>query len=323
MVDLSGAFNDLQSLKDSVGGQTVVIKFGGALAEDETIIRSIATQAAFLSQAGGAHVIIVHGGGRQINQALTDKGIIPQRDPKTDLRITDYPTLDVSDAALRTLNGQIVRIFQKVSGDLRVVGMAGYDGPAVTAKPLAAAVTNAPVNSTENRAAATQAHFTGQAIHADNQYLHQLTRMNECRVIPVIYPICHNSTPIDGESRLNVNADDVAAMIATKTNACRLILCSDIPGVLDKGKNLIASLNTNEIENLIVDGTITGGMIAKVKAAANVAESMKMGGVLILDGRNDNTIIQALQGRGTAGTLIRRSPHQPGHPVSAMSGQTL
>ena len=300
MTDLSGIFNDILRFKEKYRHETIVIKFGGALAEDDDIIRNIARQAAFLTHSIDARVVVVHGGGKQINQALEDKGIKPQRDPKTDLRITDGPTLDVSDAALRTLNGKIVRLFREASTDIRAVGMAGYDGPIVTAESLS--------------------HFTGQATRVDAHFLAQMVKMKDRSVIPVIYPICNNDAPVDGEARLNVNADDVAATIAAKMGARRLILCSDIPGVLDKDKTLIKSLNTHEITRLIDDGTVTGGMIAKIKAAAEAAETLSGGGVVILDGRKENAILTELLYENGSGTLIRKPGRDKGAQQSSPKG---
>jgi len=283
---LGTIFNDILNFKDKYRHETIVIKFGGALAEDDDVIRNIARQAAFLSYNIDAHVVVVHGGGKQIDLALAEKGIEKKRDPKTDLRITDAATLDVSDAALRTLNGKITRLFHEASKDVQALGMAGYDGRIVEAESLH--------------------HFTGQVTDVSDRTLSHLVSMSNASVIPVIYPICHSKNSVDGESRLNVNADDVASAIATKLGARRLILCSDIPGVLDKDKNLVKSLSTNEIDHLINDGTVSGGMIAKLKAAGDAADALKGGGVVILDGRKENAILTELLYENGAGTLIHR-----------------
>ncbi len=287
MTKMTTIFNTGAPHTDQYRGKPVVIKFGGALAENDDVIRNIARQAAFLTTELGARVVVVHGGGKQINQALEDKGITPRRDPVTDLRITDAATLDVSDAALRVLNGRITRLFQDVS-NVQAVGMAGYDARVVQAQPLN--------------------HFTGEAVDADAAFLDHLTSLTDRHVIPVIYPICHSLSPVDGEARLNVNADDVAAAIAAKMKAERLVLCSDIPGVLDKDKNLLADLTVEDIDALIADQTVTGGMIAKVKAAAQAAQALTNGGVVILDGRTENVILKEFLQESGAGTLIRHRP---------------
>ncbi|MFA5593356.1 MAG: hypothetical protein WC989_08605 [Micavibrio sp.] len=134
--DISTIFNDILKYRDKYQKELIVIKFGGALAEDDEVIRSIGRQAAFLTHSMDARVIVVHGGGRQINDALEKENIQPKRDPDTDLRITDEPTVRISDQALRNLNGHIVRLFHESSRDIHVVGMAGYDGRAIRAKSL-------------------------------------------------------------------------------------------------------------------------------------------------------------------------------------------
>lgn len=284
MTRMTAAFNAGTAHADQYRGKSVVIKFGGALAENDDVIRNIARQAAFLTTEMGARVVVVHGGGKQINQALEDKGITPRRDPATDLRITDAATLDVSDAALRTLNGRITRLFQDVA-DVQAMGMAGYDARVVQSQPLN--------------------HFTGEAVGVDAGLLDHLTGFAGRHVVPVIYPICHSLSPVDGEARLNVNADDVAAAIAAAMKAERLVLCSDIPGVLDKNKILLPDLTIEDIDALIADNTVTGGMIAKVKAAAQAAQALDKGGVVILDGRKENVILNEFLLESGAGTLIR------------------
>jgi len=284
--DITAIFNDILKFKDKYRHELIVIKFGGALAEDDDVIRNIARQAAFLTHSIDARVIVVHGGGKQIDLALAEKGIEIKRDPKTDLRITDGPTLDVSDAALRSLNGKIVRLFHEASKDIQALGMAGYDARIVEAESLH--------------------HFTGQVSDVNDRTLLQLVKMADSSVIPVIYPICHSKVSVDNESRLNVNADDVASAIATKLKARRLILCSDIPGVLDKDKTLVKALSTRAIDRLVSDGTVTGGMIAKLKAAGDAADALPGGGVVILNGRKENAILTELLYENGAGTLIRR-----------------
>jgi acetylglutamate kinase len=293
--DLSGIYNNLRKFQQKYKDQTVVIKFGGALAEDDSIIRGIGQQASFLSYVIGAKVIVVHGGGRQIDNALKEKAIAVRKDPESGLRITDRPTLEASDAALRVLNGRIVRIFNQASQDMRALGMAGYDGRMVQAEPIH--------------------HYTGQATGVDESLLrHLLAKKEEKPIIPVIYPICHHETEEGDETRLNVNADDVASAIATQMGARRLILCSDIPGVLGKDKRLIDHLTTAEIDRLIDDGTVTGGMVAKLRAAGEAAKSMKQGGVVILDGRQDETILTELLYEKGVGTLIEKTKVQTFRP---------
>lgn len=283
--DISAIFNDILKYRDKYQKELIVIKFGGSLAENDEIIRSIGRQAAFLTHSINARVIVVHGGGRQINDALEKENIQPKRDPDTNLRMTDEPTVRISDQALRNLNGHIVRLFHEASKDIHVVGMAGYDGRTVRAKPLN--------------------YYTGEAAQISVDYLTHLMNFKDGGTIPVIYPICWNDQPHKDEARLNVNADSVAAAIASQMNARRLILCSDIPGVLDNNGNLLTGLSSHDVDHLIDKGIVTGGMVTKLRAASEAAESIPNGGVAILDGRKDNVILAELLFEKGAGTLIR------------------
>ena len=291
--DITAIFNDIVKFREKYRVEVIVIKFGGALAEEDDTIRNIGKQAAFLAESVKARVIVVHGGGKQIDNALLEKNIEPKKDTATGLRITDLPTLDVSDSALRALNGKIVRLFQEASTDFRAVGMAGYDGQLAQAEKLN--------------------HYTGEATEINVKYLNHLLDY-DAGVIPVIYPICKNQNADTGETRLNVNADNLAAEIASQMKARRLVLCSDIPGVLDKDGNLLTGLTSEDIDKLIDDGTVTGGMTAKLKSAAKAVEILPSGGVVILDGRKDNAILTEFLYEKGAGTLIRPAKKGPKGP---------
>lgn len=284
-LDLGHIFNNLIKYKDKYEDKLIVIKFGGALAEDDEVIRSIGRQVSFLSHNIGAHIIVVHGGGKQINEALKKENITPARDPKTDLRITDEATLKITDQALRSLNGHVVRIFHEVSESMQATGMAGYDARIVTAKPTD--------------------QFTGEATDVDTSYLSNLLHLDAHDIVPVIYPVCWNDNPQDAEARLNVNADDVAAIIASRMDAIRLILCSDIPGVLDKEGNLLTDLSSYDVDRLVEEGVVTGGMISKLRAASEAADAIENGGVVILDGRQPSAILKEIFLDEGNGTLIR------------------
>lgn len=283
--DIASIFNDILKYHEKYRGETLVIKFGGSLAESDSVIRSLARQVAFLSNSMGAKIVLVHGGGKQIDDALARAKIEIKRDPKTGLRITDKETLAVSDDALRLLNGRVVRLFQEESATIQAIGFAGYEARLVHAQPVH--------------------DYTGQPAEVNVDFLNRLLEKSSDAVIPIIYPICWSDSAEDLEKRLNVNADDAAAAIAGQIGARRLILCSDTPGVLDKDGNRLTGLSTLDIEHLIESGTVTGGMIPKLRAAAEAADQLKMGGVVILDGRKDNFILAELLSEDGVGTLIR------------------
>lgn len=282
--DFASAMLEIQKYHEKYREEVIVIKFGGALAESDDRVRSIARQAAYLSHSVDADVVVVHGGGSQIDVALTKAGIKPRRDAN-ELRITDNETLEITDQVLRHMNGRIVRLFQEVSDNVRAFGMAGYDGRIIQAEPIN--------------------EYTGKPVGIDNDFFRNTLDFQGMDNIPVIYPVCWNDVSEDGERRLNVNADDVAAMVASKLKARRLILCSDIPGVKDKDGNILTGLSTDDVERLIDDGTVTGGMKPKLRAAAQAAMQLPTGGVVILDGRKENTILEELMSEKGSGTLIR------------------
>src|SRR5690606_31773429 len=114
----------------------------------------------------------------------------------------------------------------------------------------------------------------GDANTINQAFFEQIFAIKSQRTVPVIYPICWNDEATDTENRLNVNADSVASIIASQLNAKRLIMCTDVPGVLDKERNLISGISTDTVEDLILDGTVTGGMKPKLQAAVQAAERM-------------------------------------------------
>lgn len=262
--------------------QTIIIKFGGELVEKEDVMRNLMRQAITLKNLG-ARVLLVHGGGKQIDNELTAAGIEPRKiDGRRD---TDMPTLDITHRCLNELNRQIVNYFHeeasRLGANVAAVGLGGNDNRLITAVPY--------WDSVDTR--------TGKVAHVDRVKLSHLADQNS---VPIIHPICAGK---DGLC-YNVNADDVAAAIAIELGAMRLILCSNVKGVLDKKKQQIMELTTDRIQSLVDDGTITDGMIPKVNAAADVARNPNVGGVVILDGANPKAIETELLTDEGAGTLI-------------------
>ncbi len=289
--DITTMLEDFFAFQETYDNQLVVIKFGGALAEDPKVVRTIAQQANIMRHRMGQRVVVVHGGGKQIDAALLEKGIDIVKDPATGLRVTDAATMDVCDRSLRDLNGSIVRIFNQVAGKSQAMGMAGYDARLLEGSSF------------------SSTNFTGRVEGVNNKLLNHLLDKAGGDTIPVIYPICHAPSAHGSNLRINVNADDVASAIAESLGARRLVLASDIPGVLDKERNLIPEISTGEVSKLIQNGTITGGMIPKIEAAKATAEALgDDGGVVILNGAKPSAILVEILYRGGSGTLIRRAP---------------
>jgi acetylglutamate kinase len=283
-IEFNDIFNSIQGYRDKYADELIVIKFGGTLAEDPEAIALLARQIEYLSHTVNAKIVMVHGGGVLIDRKLKQAGLEIKKNPLTGMRVTDHKSIDLIDKELRTLNRNLVRDFTKFAPHLSMIGMAGYDGFAV-------------------KAISDDGSYTGHTDSVDRKYLNRLT--NAKGNVPIIYPICFNKDGND-DPRLNVNADHVASILASQLKARRLILCSDVPGVLDAHGNLIRGLSTSQVDVLINNKTVTGGMIAKLKSAVHSAEQVTSGGVVILDGREENALLKELLTDEGHGTLIRR-----------------
>lgn len=282
-------FEEILKYKTEYKGRVVILKFGGNLVADNEIIENIARQTAMLRHNLDIKTVIVHGGGSQIDGELKRLRIPVKKDQATGLRITDKKTLEVSDRVMRGINGNVVNVFNRVTKDIRAIGMAGYDARAICADPL--------LMDAEN--------YTGGATSVDKSYFEHLFSYPD--TVPIIYPICYNPTGED-DTRMNVNADEVAGILAAKLDAKRLMLCSDVLGVLDKDGQLIPEIVIDQVDKLIDDEIVTGGMIQKLRTAANVAQMMQAGNVTIVDGRTEGAILAEILSSKGSGTIIRRRP---------------
>ena len=192
-----------------------------------------------------------------------------------------------------SINKSIVASIQQAGG--RAVGISGKDGNLLVAERYIRKKTD-PITGTVEE---IDFGFVGEPSRVNTEILHTIMRSD---AIPVIAPI---GVGINGDT-FNVNADTAAGAIATATQAKRLLLLTDVAGVLDKSKNLISELKLSDIPELIADGTITAGMIPKVESAAAVVES-GVEGVIILDGRVPHSVILELLTPHGVGTRVSRS----------------
>jgi len=258
----------------------IVVKYGGHAMGDEEVARSFAKDMVLLEQSG-VNPVVVHGGGPQIGAMLKKLGI--KSEFSSGLRITDRETVEVVEMVLAgSINKQIVGYINAEGG--RAIGLCGKDGNMV----LARKVTGSDVDLG----------FVGEPEKVDATVLeHVLGR----ELIPVLAPVAMGA---DGET-YNVNADTFAGAIAGALGAKRLLFLTDVPGVLDKDRNLIKELKVNDIRRLIADGTITGGMIPKVETCIYALEQ-GVEGVVILDGKSPHAVLVELLTDHGAGTLITR-----------------
>jgi len=269
---------------------TIVVKYGGHAMGDEKVARDFAKDMVLLEQSG-VNPVVVHGGGPQIGAMLTKLGI--KSEFSGGLRITDKATVEIVEMVLAgSINKQIVGTINAEGG--RAIGLCGKDGNMVTAKKVGRVVHDPDSNIEQH----IDLGFVGEPAHVDATVLEQVLGRE---LIPVLAPVAQGA---DGET-YNVNADTFAGAIAGALKAKRLLLLTDVPGVLDKNGELIKELRIDQIHGLIADGTITGGMIPKVETCIYALEQ-GVEGVVILNGKVPHAVLVELLTDHGAGTLITR-----------------
>jgi acetylglutamate kinase len=269
---------------------TVVVKYGGHAMGDDKVARAFARDMVLLEQSG-VNPVVVHGGGPQIGAMLGKLGI--KSEFAGGLRITDKATVEIVEMVLcGSINKQIVGFINAEGG--RAIGLCGKDGNMVTVRKLERSIHD-PDSNIER---VVDLGFVGDPDKVDTTVLDQVLGRE---LIPVLAPVAQGA---DGET-YNVNADTFAGAIAGALEAKRLLFLTDVPGVLDKNKNLIKELRIDDIRGLIADGTITGGMIPKVETCIYALEQ-GVEGVVILDGKTPHAVLVELLTDHGAGTLITR-----------------
>jgi acetylglutamate kinase len=268
-------------------GQTVIVKFGGHAMGDARLSADFAQDIVLLKQSG-VNPIVVHGGGPQI------AGMLQRLQLKSEfvngLRVTDKPTVEVVEMVLAGLiNKDIVTAINRHGG--RAVGISGKDANLVIAKKITEMA-----DPESNLMKAVDIGYVGEPVEINP---HIVKVFAESDLIPVIAPVAISR---EGET-LNVNADTFASALAARVKAKRLLLLTDVAGVLDRDKKLIPQLTIAQARALIRDGTITGGMIPKVEGCIEVVEA-GVEGVVILDGRVPHCVLLELFTKHGVGTLV-------------------
>jgi acetylglutamate kinase len=284
---LSEALPFLQRYDDEI----IVVKYGGHAMVDPKLAHQFARDMVMLKVCG-LNPIVVHGGGPQINRMLDKLEVKPEF--REGLRVTDEATMSVVEMVLSgSINKSIVASIQQAGG--RAVGISGKDGNLMIAKKLTKEKTDPETGKTVE----IDFGYVGEPVKINTGILENIMKND---AIPVIAPV---GVGRDGET-FNVNADTAAGAIAAATHAKRLLLLTDVAGVLDKDKNLISELKVGDLPGLIANGTITGGMIPKVESAADVVKS-GVEGVIILDGRVPHSVLLELLTPHGVGTRISRT----------------
>jgi acetylglutamate kinase len=270
--------------------ETVVVKYGGHAMGEEALAKSFARDIVLMEQTA-INPVVVHGGGPQIGDMLKRLGI--RSEFAGGLRITDKATIEIVEMVLAgSINKQIVGFINEAGG--KAVGLCGKDGNMVVARKLTRHVAD-PGSNIER---VVDLGFVGEPEKVDVTVLNQILGRE---LIPVLAPLATSKEGIT----YNVNADTFAGAIAGALKAKRLLLLTDVPGVLDKSKSLIKELTVADARRLIADGTISGGMIPKVETCMYALEA-GVEGVVILDGKVPHAVLLELLTDHGAGTLMMR-----------------
>jgi acetylglutamate kinase len=266
----------------------VVVKYGGHAMGAENLAREFARDIVLLEQTA-INPVVVHGGGPQIEAMLKKVGV--QSQYAAGLRITDEKTLEIVEMVLAgSINKQMVGYINEAGG--RAIGLCGKDGNMVVARKLTRTVID-PDSAIEK---VIDLGYVGEPETVDTTVL---TEILGGKLIPVLAPV---AAAANGGT-FNVNADTFAGAIAGALKAKRLLLLTDVPGVLDKSKQLIKELSVDDARRLIADGTISGGMIPKVETCIDALER-GVEGVVILNGTVPHAVLLELFTELGAGTLI-------------------
>jgi len=283
---LSEALPHMQRYDD----EPVVVKYGGHAMGEDDLARSFARDIVLLEQTA-INPVVVHGGGPQIGEMLKRLGI--KSEFAGGLRITDAATIEIVEMVLAgSINKQIVGFINEAGG--KAVGLCGKDGNMVVARKVSRSV----VDPKSNIERIVDLGFVGEPESVDTTVLTQILGRD---LIPVLAPLAISRNG----STYNVNADTFAGAIAGALKAKRLLLLTDVAGVLDKSKTLIKQLSVEDARRLIADGTISEGMIPKIETCIDALER-GVEGVVILDGKVPHAVLLELLTDHGAGTLVTR-----------------
>ena len=270
------SFDEVKKYLDKYNKEYIVIKCGGSVLVDPKLFKIFIEDVAVLKKLG-FNPIIIHGGGKRINNKLGELNI--KSDFINGLRVTDKNTINIVEDVLIEFNKEIVNALKSQSCKTRRITSKEYN--IITVKPES-----------------DKLGFVGSPSHIKINVLKEIIKVNE---VPVVAPLGLD----ENNQTFNINADTAAGAIAKKLKARRLIIMSDIEGVLDNYNKLISEINTDKVNELIKNETIFGGMIPKIKNCLDVTNN-GVKGVVIIDGRKSHSILFELLSDKGAGTLIRK-----------------
>ena len=267
---------EVKKYLEKYNDEYIVIKCGGSVLIDQNLFDIFIKDISTLNKLGFTP-IIVHGGGKRISNKLNEIGL--ESKFIKGLRVTDKETIKIVEEVLIDFNKEIINALDKQNCESQSI------------------------NSKENNILTVvqeneELGFVGSPTNVDQSIIDKIIADKK---VPIIAPLGLDKN----DQTYNVNADTAAGYIAKKINARRLIILSDVEGVLDNNKNLIPEINSESIKELIDNETITGGMIPKINNCLDVA-SNGVKGVVIIDGRKNHSVLFELLSDGGSGTLIRQ-----------------
>jgi acetylglutamate kinase len=265
--------------------KTIVIKYGGNAMTDPVLQEGFARDVVLLKLVG-MNPVIVHGGGPQINDLLNRVG--KQGTFVQGMRVTDEETMDLVEMVLGKVNKDIVNLINKHGG--KAVGLTGQDSAFIRAEKMM-------LESKDEPGTMLDIGMVGDISKIDP---HIIEFLDSDDYIPVIAPI---GVAPDGET-LNINADVVAGKLAEVLRAEKLVLMTNTPGVLDKNGELLTGLTSRQIDEMIADGSLSGGMLPKISSALDAARS-GVRAVHIIDGRVEHALLLEILTDEGVGTLIK------------------
>ncbi len=267
-------------------GKTIVVKYGGNAMTEEHLKRSFARDVVLLKLVG-LNVVVVHGGGPQIEQLLQRVG--KKGEFVQGMRVTDAETMELVEMVLGgQVNKDVVNLINQAGG--KAIGVTGKDGNFIRAKKLL-------MENKDNPGDLIDIGQVGDVMSVDPSLI---SLLDSGAFIPVIAPIGVGS---QGET-YNINADVVAGKIAEVLKAEKLVLLTNTPGVLDKSGKLLTGVTPREIDAMVADGTLSGGMLPKIGSALDAARS-GVKAVHIIDGRVEHALLLEILTDDGVGTLIK------------------
>ena len=270
------AINEVEKYISKYTNELIVIKCGGSVLLNKNLFNQFIDDISTINKLG-LNSIVIHGGGKKIKKKLEEQNIVSKF--IDGLRITDYKTIKIVEKALTEINSEIIEKLKFRN---------------CKAQPITTKKNNTITIIPEKK----ELGFVGNPKKIEKEIILQIVEKKE---VPIIVPMGNDENQIP----YNINADIAAGAVAKALNSRRLLLMTDVEGVLDKNQNLISEINSLKANEMISNDIITGGMIPKINNCIDVA-SKGVKGVVIIDGRKAHSILFELLSDKGSGTLIRK-----------------